>query len=315
MNLNKVNQSIIGEFLMLKKKLENLETEFSDEINNKMFEYCEENNIKLYANISRNSKIIKLEQIIFKKTKEEALESHCYYLDYYFTFNDLCQKTQPYLKFSAISFMNFIVWNKIKKYNPEIYDLFDKYYNQLILTSKTICKMKEINQKIFELIQEIKKTCDKNKIATEIYKYYYNHLDEYIEEKPKFDDTGLIEFFINKHNIKITNLNIGLDYLQWYWEKNLYLISDFNVELKNAENDIESDIILKFFNKDVILTIIKEPRKYTGAYYPKYKVIKKYLSNDKIIDELNFNKGNYLLIENYYSNLIDFIFENLNKIN
>lgn len=108
--------------------------------------------------------------------------------------------------------MKSISCKNIKKHNPETFVKLDEFYKNYLKKSVTVFQIIKINQEIIKLSNDIKEQYDKNKIATHLYIYYYNHLDKYIEKKPNNIDCSLIEFFILKHNSEIINYNIKQDY-------------------------------------------------------------------------------------------------------
>ena len=311
---------VINKFIELQDKLPELGEEFTQSLNLQMFKYIQENNIQLFYNPSPLQKVIKLEPIELSETREVALKNNTCWIDYVCFLSFLKENLYdlsdlPNLKIDIYKCkdqnMNCISCKNIKTHNPENFVKLDEFFKSHLKNSPTISQIIMINQEIKELSNNLKEQYnnDKNKIVTELYKYYYNHLDKYVKEKPNFFNYNPIEFFISKHNLTSMNYNVKLDYLQWYWKIHLYLLSDFEVELGGLENNF----VFKFTNKDVIMTL-EQHRGYTNTYSSPYSITKKYLTENKIFENPYYMYSDERKIDSYYRGLINFIFDNLDKI-
>ena len=322
--------NFIDKFIELHSKSVELDEEFTESLNLQIFKHIQENNIQLYYNPSPLSKNINLKPIELSETREEALKNNTWWINCNHMlsiskklndFNNSVEQLQTDLIiniYGGISHcINNISHKNIKTNNQETFAKLDEFYKDYLKNSSIILQIIVINQKIKELSNNIKYQFDddKNKIATELYKYYYNHLDKYIEKKSNNINCDLIKFFISKHNLTISDYNIELDYLQYYWKINLNLMLDFNVELNDSTRfgNVENNFVLKFTNEDMIVSL-EQTKRYTNTYCPDYSVKIKYLTDNKIKKSLNYGYRDERLIDTYYSGLIDFIFNNLDKI-
>jgi hypothetical protein len=205
--------------------------------------------------------------------------------------------------------------NDIKQTFSELYLQIMEFCNNDIFI---LDEYKNIIQQKEEIIQ-IKKYIsenyhsDKNKFATELYRYYYSNVDKFISidtQKYFAKSYGKFYYFVmNKY--KITDNNFKLDYLQNYFQNNMLLMPDFEVICLNTNN--LNDI--RFENQTHILEISPYKRMYINSYQPKFTVSLIEKNNPTNILEITYNDFDYdRELDVFYSNIIEFINGSLDEL-
>lgn len=309
-----VKMSNVDNFLNLRNELNSLIIKFKDFVEFTIINYIKENDITLYINNSKKSKIDELTQfeLTLKKDYFDINEKSNYnFIELLINEEDIDKFEDYDLKF-VIHGKNMLGYNvtKFKKHNLDSYNKINEYYKNHILKFELFEKVKIKKQQIIEIAIKIKEFYenDKNKILTQLYKNYFNNLDKYINGDNYFDnkffeliESGIIEFFISKHNIQIENCNTKLYYLQWYFMNTLYLFEDYDVK------DMLENYFLKFSN-DKIVFIIEKKRSCCEEYFS-FQIINTITNNQihKIIDKTIYT-------DKCFKNLFEFMTDNINKI-
>lgn len=229
-----------------------------------------------------------------------------------------CCELKINLNNKSIPDIRFIIFDKQNKLfeNNQIQKLFPNLFNQIIfwwqkhiINLEYIKILSELRERIIEIKKYILNNFTPDDLATNLYRYYFINIDKFIN----IDDSNAYKTFYDwiciKYNLDSNNTNFKLDYLQNYFENNMYLKPDFKVSFNKDNNSI-----IKFFNSENILEIKLNSQIKNNFYKPKYTI--------EIID---LNTGNKILkptynqfnldrkLEKYYTNLIEYIIEFINK--
>lgn len=210
------------------------------------------------------------------------------------------------IKIIKISNKNiFYNTNQIMQMFPELYSKIKLFCEEKIFVLDKYLDIVQQNNKIITIKQYLldNYSDNKNKLATELYQYYYSCIDKYIEVGNHTEIKSCQEFYSNIcFKYKIPEKNFELDYLQNIFQSKMLLLPNFEI----VSYDYGNSII--FENQTHNLKISCLPHRYVNSYHQKYDVcmIKKNNPNDVI--KIKYDVfDNDRRLDKYYENIFEFI--------
>jgi hypothetical protein len=192
---------------------------------------------------------------------------------------------------------------KIKLFCKDKIFLLDEYTN--------IIKQKEKINNIIKYLRDNYMN-NKNKLGTELYKYYYSNIDKFIKIN-NYQNTEYYEkfYYFISDKYKISKRDFKLDYLQHYFENNMLLLPDFEIIF-----DENNDILFQNSTHTLKITPLRN-RRYGKFYCPQFENVCLIDKNDplniKKVTWNDFEKDSKL--ELFYINIQEYIYQITNELN
>jgi hypothetical protein len=222
------------------------------------------------------------------------------------------------------------LFDKINEVLNDVYQM--PIYKELINMINDVKKSKHFlldNYKIDQTTNAI----DTNKLANDLFQYYYDHINTFINLSNEYKNTNTnkqstineyriyYNYLMKKYNIN--SYDFERDYLQYYFAEKMFIFNDSKVILMN--NDLiktnDSEPIIMFKNNLFVVKIFMHQHKYTNYHQPKYNVIiestgsvngtnTQTMLSKKIFNDFNNDQN----LDYFYANLIDTIFCTMNEL-
>lgn len=219
----------------------------------------------------------------------------------------------PCVEFTLFDKPKIIYKNdQIQKQFPNLYNQIILWWNKNVIDSESFIQVVRLKKEIISIKKYILENFTLDNFPTHLYRYYYSNIHRFIKIGELKSYKNFYIWMCDKYNLDSDKTNFQLDYLQHYFQNNMFLMPDHEVTLPDKDDD---DIIIKFTNSKITLEIKLYPRRYTAYYQPKYIVVIKETDTNNIIsgptyEEFDSDRN----LDKYYENLIDYISEFLNEI-
>lgn len=205
---------------------------------------------------------------------------------------------------------------KIQSEFPNLYKQIILWCKENIINSESFLQLTKLREQIIGIKKYILDNFTLDILPTNLYQYYYSNIDKFIniDEFANLKDLVSYKKFYNlihkKYNLDSVKTNFKLDYLQNYFQNNMYLEPDFEVLFP-----LKNDSIIKFSNSNTTLEIKFYPRRYIDYYQPKFTIEITNLENTDEISNSIFNHFNLDYnsfdsdrnLDVFYTNLIEYI--------